>query len=261
MKVRRPAVAASFYPASALELTCTIELLLAAARPRECPIPKAIIAPHAGYAFSGPIAASAYAALRAARGKIERVVLIGPAHYVTLEGLATSEACSFTTPIGELMLDHDATRDIHGMPGVAARDVAHAPEHSLEVQLPFLQTALGQLRIVPVLVGSANVDDVVRVIDALWGGPETLIVVSSDLSHDLDYDDARARDAETTRRIEALDADAIGDADACGPSALRGLLRAAKRRAMNVTTLDVRSSGDTTGDHQRVVGYGAYAVW
>jgi AmmeMemoRadiSam system protein B len=263
MKVRRPAVAASFYPASAVELACTVELLIGEARPKTCPkMPKAIIAPHAGYAFSGPIAASAYAALRGLRGVIERVVLLGPAHYVPVEGLATSEAASFTTPMGELVLDHGTDERILDIPGVAPRDVAHAPEHSLEVQLPFVQTALGQVRIVPLLVGN-NVDDeaIARVLDALWGGMETLVIVSSDLSHDLDYECARERDAATTRAIESLDAEAISDDDACGSVCMRGLLRAAKRREMNVTTLDVRSSGDTSGSRGRVVGYGAYALW
>jgi AmmeMemoRadiSam system protein B len=262
MKVRRPAVAASFYPASAVELSCTIELLLDAARPpHDCPAPKAIIAPHAGYVYSGAIAASAYAALRGARGRIERVVIIGPAHYVPVDGIATSDAASFTTPIGELMLDRESIDEIHDLPSVATRDIAHAPEHSLEVQLPFVQTALGQVRIVPVLVGNAEDGDVERVLDALWGGEETLLIVSSDLSHDLDYASARERDAQTTRRIETLDCDAIADEDACGSSPLRSLLRSAKRRAMKVTTLDVRSSGDTAGEQQSVVGYGAYAVW
>ncbi len=262
MKVRRPAVAASFYPASAVELACTVELLLAEAPPAACPTPKAIIAPHAGYGYSGAVAAAAFASVRGARGKVERVVVLGPAHYVYVDGVATSDACAFTTPMGELQLDRDAIDAIAKLPGVAALDVAHAPEHSLEVQIPFVQAALGQVRIVPLLCGDDGCDDKLEtVLDALWGGDETLVVVSSDLSHYLDYDTCRARDAATSRAIETLDAGAIGSDDACGPSCMRALVRAAKKRRLRATTLDVRCSGDTIGGRDEVVGYGAYAVW
>ena len=263
MKVRRPAVAASFYPASAVELSCTLELLLSDVPRMPCPPPKAIVAPHAGYAYSGAVAASAYAAVRPTRGRIERVVLLGPAHYIRVDGVATSDASAFTTPIGELLLDRDAVDRIERLPGVASLDVAHAPEHSLEVQIPFVQTAIGQVRIVPLLCGASATceEHLGRVLDEVWGGDETLLVVSSDLSHDLGYEASRTRDEATTRAIESLDADAIDGEAACGPACLRALLRAAKQRSLNVTTLDVRSSGDTVGARDEVVGYGAYAVW
>ncbi len=263
MKVRRPAVASSFYPASAVELACTIELLFDSARRAPCPrTPKAIVAPHAGYGYSGPVAASAYASILPARGLVTRAVLLGPAHYVPFEGLATSDAVSFTTPIGELVCDRDAALALAGLPHVAAVDVVHESEHSIEVQLPFLQAALGeQVQIVPILVGSIGDEHVGRLLDALWDGDETLVVVSSDLSQHLDYESGKARDAATTRSIEALDADAIRDEDVCGSSSLRALIRAAKRREMTISTLDVRSSGDTAGARNEVVGYGAWAVW
>ncbi|HEY8079483.1 MAG TPA: AmmeMemoRadiSam system protein B [Labilithrix sp.] len=255
-------MAASFYPASAVELSCTVELLLAEASAADCPRPKALIAPHAGYAYSGAVAAAAYASLRGERGTIERVVVLGPAHYVDVKGIATSNASAFTTPMGELLLDRDAIDAIARLPGVAALDNAHAPEHSVEVQIPFVQAALGQVRLVPLLCGSGTCEKQLdRVLDVLWGGEETLFVVSSDLSHYLDYDSARARDAATTRSIESLDADAIGSDDACGPSCLRAILRAASKRRMHAKVLDVKSSGDTVGGRDEVVGYGAYAVW
>jgi AmmeMemoRadiSam system protein B len=262
VKVRRPAVAASFYPASAVELACTVELLLEGARRFAMPGAKAIIAPHAGYAYSGAVAAAAWASVRTARGRAQRVVLLGPAHYLDVDGVATSEAAGFTTPMGELVVDRAAIDAVETLPGVAPLDVAHAPEHSLEVQLPFVQIALGHVRIVPLLVGAHGAEeDIGRVLDVLWGGDETLVVVSSDLSHYLDYEASRVRDARTTRAIERLDAEAIGADDACGPLAVRALLRAARRRAMSAAALDVRSSGDTVGGRDDVVGYGAYAFW
>lgn len=259
IRVRRPSVAATFYPASAVELESVVTLLLAGVTPRRGRMPKAIVAPHAGYSYSGAVAASAYARVRQGRGRIERVVVVGPAHYMPLDGLATASFDSFTTPLGELSVDAGAVAAAEGLACCARCDTAHVVEHSVEVHLPFLIATLGKPVIVPIVVGTADDEDVARVLDALWGGEETLIVVSSDLSHDLPYEAAHARDAETTRAIEALDPSGIDDASACGGAAIRGLLRVARARGLGGEALDVRSSGDTAGERESVVGYGAYA--
>jgi AmmeMemoRadiSam system protein B len=258
--VRRPAVASTFYPASAVELESVVQLLLAGAPLATGAPPKAIVAPHAGYAYSGPIAASAYARAKALRGRIERVVMLGPAHYMPVGGIHTSGFESFTTPMGELEVDRDASRSVEHLASVARCDTTHAIEHSLEVQLPFVISTFGRVKIVPIVVGGAGDDEVARVLDTLWGGDETLVVVSSDLSHDLPYEAAKRRDQETSRAIEALDERGVPDDAACGGASVRGLLLASRDRRLKVETLDVRSSGDTTGEHGNVVGYGAYAL-
>jgi AmmeMemoRadiSam system protein B/AmmeMemoRadiSam system protein A len=251
-----------FYPADAAELDATVRAMLAEAggdiRAEAPGRPKAIIAPHAGYVYSGPVAASAYACLRPIAGEIRRVVLIGPAHRVRLEGIAVSAAEAFTTPLGPVPVDTAAVAAISTLPQVTRLEPAHADEHCLEVHLPFLQEILGTFSIVPMLVGRASGEEVAEVLERLWGGPETLIVVSSDLSHYLDYDSARRLDAETTRAIEALSPDEIGYEQACGRVPVAGLLELARRRGLVVTTLDLRNSGDTAGDRRRVVGYGAW---
>jgi hypothetical protein len=257
---RKPAVAASFYPASAVELESVVEILLADVHPSIGPPPKAIIAPHASYAYSGAVAASAYARVARSRGTIERVVVLGPAHYMPVHGLATSSFDSYATPIGELAVDREANRILEALPFTAREDTAHVLEHSVEVHLPFVIAALGRVRIVPVVVGDASDEDVAHALEDVWGGAETLVVVSSDLSHDVGYADGRRRDEATTRAIEALDPSAIGEDDACGRVAMRGLLVAARRHDLAVETLDLRSSGDTAGDRVDVVGYGAYAL-
>jgi hypothetical protein len=258
---RHAAVSGSFYPTSAVELRATVEVLIAEAVATPTPPPKALIAPHAGYVCSGPVAASAYASLYSSlRGAIERVVIVGPAHYVPLQGIATTHAHAFTTPLGDLMVDEDASSELERLAHVRHDETAHAPEHSIEVHLPFLQVVLGDVRIVPLLVGEADAEDVVRVLDAMWGGDETLVVVSSDLSHDQEPERARRLDAATTSAIENLDASAIGDESACGAVALRGLLLEARAHALRATTLDVRTSSDTAGTRSEVVGYGAYVL-
>jgi AmmeMemoRadiSam system protein B len=259
MQTRPPAVAGTFYPADPKLLRAQIDRYLAAV-PHTGPVPKALIAPHAGYAYSGPIAASAYGRVRDGRGRIERVVLLGPAHRVGVRGMATTTADSFDTPLGPLLVDRQAIMMIERLPGVQTYDRAHEQEHSLEVHLPFIKVALGDVKLVPIAVGDATVEEVATVLDALWGGPETLIVVSSDLSHYLDYSSARAIDAETTRAVEALAFERIGDDQACGRVPMRGLLAVAARRGMHATTLDVRNSGDTSDKRDWVVGYGAWAI-
>lgn len=257
--VRKPAMAGWFYPADAVELRAQVTGLLAAA-PTGGTVPKAIIAPHAGYVYSGPVAATAYARLAAARGRVTRVVLVGPAHQVAFRGAAAPTVDYFASPLGCVAVDRDALRQIAALSGVHERDAAHETEHSLEVHLPFLQTVLGEFAVVPLLAGDAAAGEIGDVLDALWGGPETLVVISSDLSHYHDYDAAQLRDRATTRAIEALRYEDIDYDAACGRVPISGLLHVARRRGLSVRNLDLRNSGDTAGDRARVVGYGAYAV-
>lgn len=258
--VRPAAVAGMFYPASQRELDATVRAMLAAVPlpTADEPLPKAIIAPHAGYVYSGPVAATAYARLVRRKGQVQRVVLIGPSHRVWLEGLAVPRCDAFATPLGSVAVDREAVADVLALDAVTVLDAAHAEEHSLEVHLPFLQAVLGTFTIVPLLVGEARPTDVAAVLERLWGGDETLIVVSSDLSHYLSYESAQTLDAATCRAIETLDPAAIGREQACGGAAVKGLLTLAKRRQLRVRTLDLRNSGDTAGDRRRVVGYGAW---
>ena len=247
-----------FYPAEPATLERTLAGLLDAV-PVGADDAKAIIAPHAGYQYSGPTAAFAYRLLESRRSRIERVVLLGPAHRVYLQGMALPSVEAFTTPLGEVPVDADGVARALEMPGTQVSDEAHAFEHSLEVHLPFLQTVLEDFRLVPIVVGICPAREVEAVLEALWGGDETLIVVSSDLSHFHTYDEAREIDTRTTARIEARETALHGE-EACGAYAVNGLLRAARTRGLQVRTLDVRNSGDTAGDRQRVVGYGAYAL-
>ncbi len=223
----------------------------------EGPAPKALIVPHAGYIYYGPIAATAYARLCPWREQYTRVILLGPCHRVAVRGLALSGADVFRTPLGDVPLDQIAIAGL-AMPEISVVDDAHQFEHSLEVHLPFLQTVIESFSLVPLVVGDATRETVAEVIDALWGGPETLIVISSDLSHYLSYDDARVSDMKTCEAIESLAADSIDHEHACGATPIGGLLIAAKRRGMKVTTLDLRNSGDTAGGRNQVVGYGSW---
>lgn len=263
--MRPAAVAGAFYPGDAESLSRTLAELMAEAQasvPTAAPAPKAIIAPHAGYVYSGPVAARAYARLAPLAGTVRRVVLLGPAHRVAFRGMALPTAAAFATPLGPVHLDTDAAEDlVANVPGCGYSDEAHAEEHSLEVHLPFLKAVLGDVAVVPVCVGEAQPEDVAALLDRLWGGPETLIVVSTDLSHFLDYDSCRRVDDETRAAIEALDPARLTYDRACGRTPMAGLLLAAKRRGMTIQTLDVRSSGDTAGPRDRVVGYGAWALW
>ena len=226
---------------------------------RRRPAPKAIIVPHAGYAYSGPVAASAYAQLAPARETIKRVVLLGPSHFMLFDGLAASGAEAFATPLGTVPVDTAAVRDICSrLPQVSVRDEAHTDEHALEVQLPFLQVVLADFKIVPLLVGDASDEEITEVIKALWGGDETRLVISSDLSHYHDYQTAQQTDSGTARTIESLNWKALGVEQACGRMPICGLLCAAKERGLRCRTVDLRNSGDTSGGRDRVVGYGAF---
>ncbi len=261
---RPPAVAGRFYPGEAAELARTVDGLLDDAARRAAgplPSPKALIAPHAGYVYSGAVAASAYQRLRPARESIRRVVLLGPAHRVAFNGFAVPSVDAFQTPLGPVLLDRAVIDRLAGLPGVARRDDAHAQEHGLEVHLPFLQRVLGpQFRLVPIVVGNTTPDQVAALLTRLWGGDETLVIVSTDLSHYHDHATARRIDGETTSLIERMAAGSFGPAQACGSRPLNGLLQVAAGLGFRVTELDVRNSGDTAGPKDRVVGYGSWAL-
>ncbi len=260
-RVRPPAVAGLFYPADARQLDTVVRHYLAGAQkegePPDEP-PAALIVPHAGYVYSGPVAASAYALLSAAPERIRRVLLLGPSHQVAFRGLAAPTATCFTTPLGGVPVDREALEEIAHLPQVRWLDAAHGTEHSVEVHLPFLQTVLGPFQLIPLVVGDAGPEEVAEVIEALWDGPQLLPIVSSDLSHYHDYASARALDAATSRAIEALRPDAIGYEQACGRNPINGLLTVARRRSLRAQTIDLRNSGDTAGPRDHVVGYGAY---
>lgn len=255
--IRPAAVAGMFYPGDAAQLHADIQAMLSSA-PADGSVPKAIIVPHAGYVYSGPTAASAYARLIPYRSIIKRVILLGPCHRVALTGLATTSADYFETPLGTIAIDQDSILNILPLPQVKEFDLTHQQEHSLEVQLPFLQEVLDEFVLVPLVVGDASAEDIHEVLETLWGGEETLIVISSDLSHYHDYDTARSMDSQTCNAIERLDSSAISHEQACGRNPVKGLLRAALLHNMKVTTLDMRNSGDTAGSKDQVVGYGAW---
>jgi AmmeMemoRadiSam system protein B len=254
---RPAAVAGSFYPGDADALQGGIAAMLAQSE-RTPGSPKALIVPHAGYVYSGPVAASAYAALERSAAAVRRVVLFGPAHRLWVAGLAASSADGFATPLGTVPIDRAAVDAVMHLHQVEINDAAHAQEHSLEVQLPFLQAVLGDFAVAPFVVGGATPAEVAEVMDILWGGPETLIVVSSDLSHYLSYEEARRIDRATADSI--LEGRALGRHEqACGATPINGLLEVARRRALIPSLLDLRNSGDTAGDRDRVVGYSAFA--
>jgi AmmeMemoRadiSam system protein B len=259
--IRPAAVAGAFYPGDCAALAAEVAAYLAAAAPdpnATSPPPKAIIAPHAGYRYSGAIAASIYARLAPLRGRIRRVVLAGPAHRVFVRGAAIPAADAFASPLGTIALDLEALASLRALPFVEVSDRAHALEHSLEVHLPFLQSVLGEFRLVPIVVGDATPRQAALLLDTVWGGAETLVVVSSDLSHYLPYEAARARDRDTAAAILHLDASLVPE-EACGAAPINGLLETARRRALAAELVDLRNSGDTAGDRSRVVGYAAFA--
>ncbi len=260
--IREPAVAGTFYPEDATILAETLRRLLNSARFKASggPAPKAIVVPHAGYINSGPVAASAYARVAAARGHLQRVVVLGPAHTVALEDIAASGADGFATPLGVLEVDR-ASRDGLIADGlISIFELAHLAEHSLEVQLPFIQFVLGPVQVLPLLIGTASTAAVAQLLGRVWGGPETLVVVSTDLSHYHDRETTRRLDNRTAAAIVSRNPEGVSPADACGAHVLRGLLSFALKREIEVELLDLGTSADTVGNPTRVVGYGAFAL-
>lgn len=265
MKIRPAAVSGSFYPEQAGLLQASVDGFL-----RQWPTkdrdylnlqaPKVIVVPHAGYQYSGAVAASAYQLLEGYSDQIHRVILLGPSHYVAFEGLAIPSSTQFETPLGLVDLDMTWLNKAAQDPAVAIRDDAHLQEHSLEVQLPFLQTLLGEFTLVPLVVGICHPDDVSRVLAQLWGGPETLIVISTDLSHFHSYENAQTIDLNTTNKILSFSTNISGD-EACGHFPLNGLLYHAKSAGMSIQLQDLKNSGDTGGQYSRVVGYGAFSLY
>lgn len=263
MKVRKAAVAGRFYEADATRLQQQVNALLKAAAATaggaDRGSPKVLIVPHAGYMYSGLTAARAYQHLRPRRAQIERVLLLGPAHRVYLQGMAVPSVDGFATPLGEIPLDREGIDAISVLPDVCVEDEAHREEHALEVQLPFLQSVLGTFSLIPVVVGYGDPDSVARVVDALWGGPETLVVISTDLSHFHSYDEAAKLDKRTCDRLLAKASDLSGE-EACGAHALNGLMRSEHCRQLEVELLDLCNSGDSAGSKSKVVGYGAFQL-
>ncbi|MGH8739409.1 MAG: AmmeMemoRadiSam system protein B [Burkholderiales bacterium] len=260
--VRAAAVAGMFYPGDARALAVELDDLLGGVEelaPR-LGFPKALVVPHAGYIYSGPIAARAYDELGPARGIVQRVVLLGPVHRVAVRGLAVPSVEAFATPLGQVPVDGAALQAVQDLPQVVRSDPAHALEHSLEVQLPFLQKQLGEFALVPFAVGTASVEEVAQVLERLWGGPETLIVISTDMSHYHAYEEARSIDAATLARIAACATD-IDHEEACGATPLNGLLSVARRRNFPLKLLAACNSGDTAGGKRQVVGYSSFALY
>jgi len=256
--IRRPCVAGTFYPASPETLRNEVRACLRQARGGGGEAPRALIVPHAGYAYSGPVAGSGYARLGLGRSWIRRVVLVGPSHRVAFRGMAVSDADGFATPLGVVPLDKGGLEALRDLPHVRTWETPHECEHSLEVQLPFLQAVLGEFTLVPLLVGEASPAEVAAALDRRWE-PGTAVVASSDLSHYLDQAAARRLDQASSDAIVALRPEALDGERACGHLAVRGLLLAARRRGLRAELLDLRNSGDTAGGTGRVVGYGAYA--
>lgn len=256
--IKQPAVAGLFYPAEPETLHRQVREFIAAAENVITCTPKALIAPHAGYIYSGPIAGSAYATLGPAAAGIHRVILLAPAHRVACRGIVYSSASHFQTPLGLIPVDRPIVEKLSELPQLNLNDMAFEEEHSIEVHLPFLQEVLEDFSIVPLLVGDATAEQVAEVIEQIWDDSGNLVVISSDLSHYLDYETAAEMDLKTSRAIEALRPEALTYHSACGRTPVSGLLLVAKKHGLKARTVDLRNSGDTAGSHDRVVGYGAY---
>jgi AmmeMemoRadiSam system protein B len=256
--IRPAAVAGTFYPAQLAKLARMVAGFLEQSPVQPAPNAKAVVAPHAGYVFSGPIAGSAFRSWAGAPQKISRVVLLGPSHYADFRGIALPESTGFATPLGTVPIDMEGVRQARALRQVRCLETAHQDEHCLEVELPFLLAVAPGAAIVPLLVGEAGDDEVSAVVEALWGGEETRFVVSSDLSHYNDYETARQTDRATAAAIEGGRPEEISARRACGHMAIRGFLKAAARRGLSARTLDLRNSGDTGGGRDSVVGYGAF---
>lgn len=257
--IRYPAVAGAFYPADSVELREMIDDFLRQAAPHaRLPLPKAIIAPHAGYIYSGAVAASAYACLQQAAGKIKQVVVLAPAHRYPLAGIALTYSDFYATPFGKVATEQKFHDKLLTMPYVQVMEEAFKSEHAIEVHLPFLQILLRNFILIPLLVGDASVAQVTAVLETLWGDEQTLIVISSDLSHYYSYEEAKNLDAKTAAAILALNPSALKSEMACGYMPIRGLLSIASSKGLQASKIDLRNSGDTAGPKNEVVGYGAF---
>jgi AmmeMemoRadiSam system protein B len=259
-QIRQPAVAGMFYPADKQSLKDDIHEYLNQVTTEQHEKPKAIVVPHAGYIYSGPIAATAFKQIIPFKDKIKRVVLLGPSHRVAFSGLAVPESDVFNTPLGNIQIDQKGIQLLSDLPQVIASDQAHREEHSLEVQLPFLQETLDEFTLIPLVVGDAERHEVAEVINRLWDDEHTLIVISTDLSHYHNYNEAKQLDRSTSDAIVNLKPDLIGYEDACGRNGLKGMMTVAEEKNLSIDILDLRNSGDTVGDKNRVVGYGAYVI-
>ena len=259
-QIRQPAVAGLFYPADKQSLKDDIHQYLKQASVEQQEHPKAIVVPHAGYIYSGPIAAAAFKQLIPFKDKIKRIVLLGPSHRVAFSGLAVPKSDVFKTPLGNIQIDQKAIQSLSDLPQVIVSDQAHHEEHSLEVQLPFLQEILDEFTLVPLVVGDAERHEVAEVNNKLWGDQHTLFVISTDLSHYHNYNEAKQLDRATSDAIINLKPDLIGYEDACGRNGLKGIMTVAEEKNLSIELLDLRNSGDTAGDKNRVVGYGAYVI-
>lgn len=260
MNIRPAAVADMFYTANGIELAAQVSDFMDVDEVINI-IPKALIVPHAGYIYSGNTAGKGFALIKKLTAIINKIVLIGPCHRVWIQGLAIPDCQYFETPLGKIEVDSETLNELANFPQVAISDQAHAQEHSLEVQLPFLQSIFPQFKLVPLVVGEVAEDAIVEVLEYLWGGEETLIVISSDLSHFLNYDAAVAIDSKTSRAIENFEPGFISSDMACGSAGIKALLRVAKNKNLHVKTIHQCNSGDTAGDKERVVGYGTYAIY
>lgn len=262
-RIRPAAVAGMFYPAQREALATMIAGLLGegCVEDESAACPKALIVPHAGYVYSGKVAAEAYTQLCPHRARIKRVVLLGPSHRVGFRGLAVTGADAYRTPLGDVALDVKSARELTTLPQVQLLDQAHAGEHSLEVQVPFLQSVLDAFTLLPIVVGDASAEEVAEVIERFWYDEHTVFVISSDLSHYLDYDTAQRVDHVTCQAIENLAGELIAYEQACGRNPVKGLLLSARRHHVMPVTLRLCNSGDTSGDKRRVVGYGAWAFY
>ena len=258
MTIRQPAVAGTFYPDSATILDSFITEMLSNSPKRELS-PKVLIVPHAGYIYSGSTAACAYSLLEPMQNSIRNVVLLGPSHRASFEGLALPDCEKFATPLGNIDLDTRTMAKLSAFAQIQTLDAAHSQEHSLEVQCPFLQKTLNNFKLIPIVVGDATPLAVAEVLEFLWGDDDTLIIISSDLSHYHNYEEANYRDNLTVKAIEQLSSNLTGG-QACGCRPLNGMMKVAQHRGMEVITLDVCNSGDTAGDKDRVVGYGAFVI-
>ena len=262
MSTRQPAVSGTFYPGSPESINEMLDEYLGDAK-KQRPDglrPKALIVPHAGWIYSGPIAASAYTLLEPIADRIDHVVLLGPSHFVPFEGVAIPSHDAFATPLGEIPIDRSAAAKIDDLDVATIWDTPHGREHSLEVQLPFLQKILGDFDLLPIAVGDATAAQVGEVIDRLWGDERTLILISTDLSHYQPYDEACAIDEKTASAIDDLSRTDIGPYEACGCRPVNGMIHAARQHDLSSNRLDLRNSGDTAGPRDQVVGYGAWAI-